>query len=65
MGVICGGDSAVKLKITGSKPLSGLVKVGGAKNAALKIMAASLLANGPCQLMGVPQIADVNTWQVY
>jgi UDP-N-acetylglucosamine 1-carboxyvinyltransferase len=51
----------VKLKITGSKPLCGLVKVGGAKNAALKIMAASLLANGPCILMGIPQIADVNT----
>ena len=51
----------MKLKITGPRPLSGLVTVGGAKNASLKIMAASLLAGGPCKLMGIPQIADVNT----
>lgn len=49
------------LKITGSGPLSGRVTVSGAKNAALKIMAASLLAGGPCRLTGIPQIADVNT----
>ena len=51
----------MKLKITGPRPLSGLVTVGGAKNASLKIMAASLLAGGPCRLTGIPQIADVNT----
>jgi UDP-N-acetylglucosamine 1-carboxyvinyltransferase len=51
----------VKLKITGPRPLSGQVTVGGAKNAALKIMAASLLAGGPCRLTGIPQIVDVNT----
>lgn len=36
----------MKLVIAGSRPLSGVVKVAGAKNAALKIMAASLLNQG-------------------
>ncbi|NLS45561.1 MAG: UDP-N-acetylglucosamine 1-carboxyvinyltransferase [Firmicutes bacterium] len=51
----------MRLKITGLNPLSGLVKIGGAKNAALKVMAASLLAGGSCRLMGIPKITDVNT----
>ncbi len=51
----------VRLVITGSRPLSGSVRVGGAKNAALKIMAASMLAGGTCGLSNVPRIADVQT----
>ncbi|MGE5573117.1 MAG: UDP-N-acetylglucosamine 1-carboxyvinyltransferase [Bacillota bacterium] len=51
----------MKLVIAGSRPLSGVVRVGGAKNAALKIMAASLLAEGVCRLSNVPRIADVDT----
>lgn len=51
----------VQLVITGLRPLSGAVKVGGAKNAALKIMAASLLAGGVCRLSNVPRITDVDT----
>ena len=40
-------------------PLSGTVRVGGAKNSALKIMAATLLAEGDYTLHNVPSITDV------
>ena len=43
------------------KPLSGSVRVGGAKNSALKLMAACLLAEGRYTLSNVPQITDVET----
>lgn len=42
-----------------SGPLSGEVRVGGAKNSALKLMAATLLAEGDFVLHNVPHIADV------
>jgi len=42
-------------------PLSGTVSIGGAKNSALKLMAATLLAEGHYVLRNVPQIADVET----
>ncbi len=51
----------VQLVITGPAPLSGTVRVGGAKNAALKIMTASLMAGGLCRISNVPRIADVDT----
>jgi UDP-N-acetylglucosamine 1-carboxyvinyltransferase len=41
--------------------LSGTVAVGGAKNSALKLMAATLLAEGHYVLRNVPHIADVET----
>ena len=40
-------------------PLAGTVRVGGAKNSALKLMAACLLAEGRHVLCGVPRIVDV------
>ncbi|HTW98796.1 MAG TPA: UDP-N-acetylglucosamine 1-carboxyvinyltransferase [Acidimicrobiales bacterium] len=40
-------------------PLSGSVRVQGAKNSALKLMAASLLTSGTTELRNVPRIADV------
>ena len=43
----------------GSGPLNGVVPIGGAKNSALKLMAASLLAEGSTSLLNVPDIADV------
>jgi len=49
------------LRIEGGRPLRGTVTVAGAKNAALPIMAASILADGPVQLAGVPHLADVDT----
>ncbi|HEX3656785.1 MAG TPA: UDP-N-acetylglucosamine 1-carboxyvinyltransferase [Pirellulales bacterium] len=47
--------------IQGGKPLSGTVQASGSKNAALPIMAASLLAGGEVRLQRVPQVADVDT----
>lgn len=48
-------------EITGGKPLCGEVRVSGAKNAALPILAAAILASEPVRLENVPQLADVQT----
>jgi UDP-N-acetylglucosamine 1-carboxyvinyltransferase len=40
-------------------PLSGEISIGGSKNSVLKLMAASLLAEGPSRLGAVPEITDV------
>jgi UDP-N-acetylglucosamine 1-carboxyvinyltransferase len=50
-----------KLIITGGVPLHGTVSVGGAKNAALPMMAAAILADAPLELRGVPRLTDVRT----
>jgi len=50
-----------KLEIVGGKPLHGEVVVSGAKNAALPILAASLLGEGPSVLRNLPQLNDVST----
>ncbi|MDI6873090.1 UDP-N-acetylglucosamine 1-carboxyvinyltransferase [Candidatus Solincola sp.] len=48
-----------KLVITGGNPLRGEVRVGGAKNSVLKLMAASLLTPEECVIHNVPHITDV------
>jgi len=50
-----------KLSIRGGTPLSGEVRVAGAKNAALPILAASLLTAAPVRVTNVPQLNDVRT----
>jgi UDP-N-acetylglucosamine 1-carboxyvinyltransferase len=50
-----------KLSIQGGVPLSGEVRVAGAKNAALPILAASLLTADPVRITNVPQLNDVRT----
>ena len=50
-----------KLQITGGKPLEGEVRISGAKNAALPILAAGLLADGPVSIGNVPHLHDVTT----
>ena len=50
-----------KYIIRGGKTLSGKVRISGAKNSALKLMAASILANSKVTLQNVPDIEDVNT----
>jgi UDP-N-acetylglucosamine 1-carboxyvinyltransferase len=50
-----------KLVIEGGPRLEGEVPVSGAKNAALPLLAASLLAEGPCTLRNVPILDDVIT----
>ncbi|MFN0055356.1 MAG: hypothetical protein ACKV0T_24685, partial [Planctomycetales bacterium] len=47
--------------VHGGRRLRGRVRVSGAKNAALPIMAAALLADGPTVLHGVPDLVDVTT----
>lgn len=50
-----------KLYITGGNPLYGEVTISGAKNAALPIIAASLLTDQPLYLANVPHLADIKT----
>jgi UDP-N-acetylglucosamine 1-carboxyvinyltransferase len=50
-----------KLLITGGTPLRGEVRASGAKNAALPILAATLLAEGPVTLTNVPRLRDIST----
>jgi len=50
-----------KLTITGGTPLRGEVRISGAKNAALPILAATLLAEGPMAVGNVPHLHDVTT----
>lgn len=50
-----------KLIITGGSEISGDVPVSGAKNAALPILAATLLADGPMKVCNVPHLQDVTT----
>jgi UDP-N-acetylglucosamine 1-carboxyvinyltransferase len=50
-----------KLLITGGTALQGTVRASGAKNAALPILAATLLANGPVTLSNVPRLRDIRT----
>jgi len=53
-------ENSSTLRVNGPARLAGVVKVTGAKNSALKLMAASLLAPGKNTLYNVPQIADVD-----
>jgi UDP-N-acetylglucosamine 1-carboxyvinyltransferase len=50
-----------KLAIVGGAPLDGEVRVSGAKNAALPILAATLLADTPVTLGNVPHLNDITT----
>ena len=52
-----------KLLIEGGRPLVGEVRVSGAKNAALPILCAALLAPEPLVLTNVPRLNDVRTMQ--
>ena len=50
-----------KLLITGGQPLSGELRISGAKNAALPILAATLLSEGPVTIGNVPHLHDITT----
>jgi UDP-N-acetylglucosamine 1-carboxyvinyltransferase len=49
-----------RLVIRPGPPLAGILRAGGAKNSALKLMAACLLAEGRHELVNVPRIVDVD-----
>src|SRR3954453_14545207 len=50
-----------RILIRGGAPLAGTIPIGGAKNAALPLMAASLLSAEPLVLANLPDLADVRT----
>ena len=50
-----------KFVITGNGRLKGTVRISGAKNAALPILAGSLLADGVSTIHGVPELADIGS----
>ncbi|MBE6184709.1 MAG: UDP-N-acetylglucosamine 1-carboxyvinyltransferase, partial [Bacillus sp. (in: Bacteria)] len=50
-----------KLKIAGGYPLKGTIKVSGAKNSAVALIPATILAESPVTIEGLPDISDVET----
>jgi UDP-N-acetylglucosamine 1-carboxyvinyltransferase len=50
-----------RLEIVGGEKLQGVINISGAKNAVLKLMAASLLTNSECLIRNAPRIRDVDT----
>ncbi len=50
-----------KLIITGGVPLNGEIRISGAKNAALPILAATLLADEPVVVRNIPHLHDITT----
>ncbi len=50
-----------RIRIRGGRPLSGEIGIGGAKNAALPLMAAAMLTDERLVLSNVPHLADIQT----
>ncbi|RMG09557.1 MAG: UDP-N-acetylglucosamine 1-carboxyvinyltransferase [Planctomycetota bacterium] len=50
-----------RLVISGGTPLEGTVRVSGAKNGALPLLAATVLSEGRCVLQNVPDLKDIRT----
>lgn len=50
-----------KIVVRGGARLEGSMKVSGSKNAALPLMAASLLTDGPLEITNAPELMDVKT----
>jgi UDP-N-acetylglucosamine 1-carboxyvinyltransferase len=50
-----------RIRIRGGMPLDGVIPIGGAKNAALPLMAASLLTRETLMLQNLPDLADIAT----
>ncbi len=50
-----------QIRIRGGNPLHGTIQIGGAKNAALPLMAACLLSDEPLVLSNLPHLADIAT----
>jgi UDP-N-acetylglucosamine 1-carboxyvinyltransferase len=50
-----------KLMVTGGGPLSGELRISGAKNAALPLIAATLLSDSPVTVGNIPHLQDVTT----
>ncbi|HET8708407.1 MAG TPA: UDP-N-acetylglucosamine 1-carboxyvinyltransferase, partial [Pseudomonadales bacterium] len=50
-----------KLSIQGGVPLEGEIRISGAKNSALPILAATLLADEPTTICNLPHLQDITT----
>ena len=50
-----------RIRILGGKPLAGAIPIGGAKNAALPLMAAGLLTAETLTLTNIPRLVDIST----
>ena len=50
-----------KIIVEGGRPLTGKVKISGAKNAALPILISSLLTDGTCTFTNVPDLVDIKS----
>jgi len=50
-----------KIRVMGGQPLKGMIQIGGAKNAALPLMAASLLTSETLCLSNLPHLTDITT----
>lgn len=50
-----------KLVISGGVPLNGQIRISGAKNSALPILAATLLAEAPVTIANIPHLHDITT----
>ena len=50
-----------KICVEGGKRLAGHVAISGAKNAALPILASSLLTDGTCRFTNVPNLRDIHS----
>lgn len=50
-----------KIRINGGKPLTGTINISGAKNSAVALIPAAIMADSPVTLEGVPDIQDVHS----
>lgn len=50
-----------KIEITGGNPLHGKVRISGAKNAALPLLASSILVKGPVDYTNIPDLVDIKS----
>jgi UDP-N-acetylglucosamine 1-carboxyvinyltransferase len=50
-----------RIRIRGGRPLRGVIAIGGAKNAALPLMVASLLTDETLTLSNLPHVVDIST----
>lgn len=53
-----------KIRIIGGNALNGRIQIGGAKNASLPLMAASILSDEPLVLKNVPDLADITSMAI-
>ena len=51
-----------RFRVSGGRPVNGVIRPAGNKNAALPMLAATVLADSPCEVENVPRIRDVTAF---